>query len=556
MNADGSAQRLLFKSWSEVAPDWSPDGRYIIMQHAVDTLYIVDVLKADQGTGEAGRSGRVGCPMGNECKEPAWSPDGSRVAFAGKQDGDWDIYVQSMSQDGSGGDGSAPIRLTNGPSNDYYPTWSPDSKRIAFSSDRDGPPHIYVMNADGSDVTRLTSGDHWDREPAWSPDGEQIAFTSLRSTDSQSEGAAATASSTAVLPTPTVTAKPHAEPVTERSATATLTVPPPPSPSFLWWVVPIALLALVGLPWILPWLKDRFGRPTGQETSERSKREEDRKTPPTLVFVEPEIRPERPALPPSGFRLVVAYRLGSHPIDPGSLRIECHPAVPRGPCAGCPARAQPVSTPTSPSRTPLPTARPSSRPRIGDEAGQTSTPARDRLYRRRPGPRCLPAPGLGRRAGSRQGQKGPMAETHWREHLGGTRSRPHLPRLALAAHLLGPRAARARGGRRPGPRLDPPGRRLAHPGHRARPEPARRSSSPTVGFSPAMGCLPWCTSPRRASAWSRAGCCLTSRSRPGRTIFACSRPTSLAMPARSIWCLARSRSPLWIARTESSRLRL
>ncbi len=67
-------------------------------------------------------------------------------------------------------------RLTVHDASDSFPAWSPDGRRIAFESDRDGNDEIYVMNADGSGVTRLTDNDAIDRSPAWSPDGRRIAF--------------------------------------------------------------------------------------------------------------------------------------------------------------------------------------------------------------------------------------------------------------------------------------------------------------------------------------------------------------------------------------------
>jgi Tol biopolymer transport system component len=66
-------------------------------------------------------------------------------------------------------DGSGLKRLTNNDASDRQPAWSPDGTKIAFNSERDGNREIYVMNADGSGLTRLTNNDASDWDPAWSP---------------------------------------------------------------------------------------------------------------------------------------------------------------------------------------------------------------------------------------------------------------------------------------------------------------------------------------------------------------------------------------------------
>jgi Tol biopolymer transport system component len=76
--------------------------------------------------------------------------------------------------------------LTNNPSPDYFPDWSPDSRKIAFTSTRQGDTwsQIYVINADGTNPTRLTgfdtTDDNHNQQPSWSPDGREIAFVSQR----------------------------------------------------------------------------------------------------------------------------------------------------------------------------------------------------------------------------------------------------------------------------------------------------------------------------------------------------------------------------------------
>jgi TolB protein len=73
-------------------------------------------------------------------------------------------------------------RLTNDSLAQYTPAWSPNGKRIAFAGrPKNGNYHIYVMNADGTNVRRLTPNDGaHDLSPAWSSDGSMIAFASDR----------------------------------------------------------------------------------------------------------------------------------------------------------------------------------------------------------------------------------------------------------------------------------------------------------------------------------------------------------------------------------------
>ena len=73
-------------------------------------------------------------------------------------------------------DGSGPRNLTQHPAKDVRPAWSPDGRRIAFVSRRDGNSEIYVMNADGSGKRNLTRDRASDDYPTWSPDGRRIAF--------------------------------------------------------------------------------------------------------------------------------------------------------------------------------------------------------------------------------------------------------------------------------------------------------------------------------------------------------------------------------------------
>lgn len=105
---------------------------------------------------------------------PAWSPDGTKIAFDA-QSGDGAMQIRVMDADGSNLQ-----TLTEGSAWNYLPAWSPDGDRLAFVSNRDGNDEIYVMNTDGSGQERLTTDVDEDLSPSWSPDGTQIAFQSDR----------------------------------------------------------------------------------------------------------------------------------------------------------------------------------------------------------------------------------------------------------------------------------------------------------------------------------------------------------------------------------------
>ena len=105
--------------------------------------------------------------------EPAWSPDGRKIAFVSDRDGNYDIYVMNA-------DGSGVTQLTNDAIAARDPDWSPDATKVVFASVRDGNSEIYVMNADGSGAVNLTNHSADDSDPAWSPDGSRIAFSSVR----------------------------------------------------------------------------------------------------------------------------------------------------------------------------------------------------------------------------------------------------------------------------------------------------------------------------------------------------------------------------------------
>jgi len=139
-------------------PSWSPDGGRIVFASPRTGNWEIYMMDSDGGN-VLQLTYRLEIDW-----SPEWSPDGTRIAFASRGkagevivdeetgevlqanpgEGTWDVYVMDPN-------GENVIQLTDHPASNFEPTWSPDSKYLAFASDRTGPVGVYVMNADGSD---------------------------------------------------------------------------------------------------------------------------------------------------------------------------------------------------------------------------------------------------------------------------------------------------------------------------------------------------------------------------------------------------------------------
>lgn len=157
VNADGTGETALTAGQS---PAWSPDGTKI----AFSNHFSVYTMNADGS----------GVFLLTAGEQPAWSPDGSQIVFV-RSDGDSEIHRIGV-------DGAGATKLTDNTYPDTMPAWSPDGGKIAFESVRpssSNPSDIWLMDPDGGNQESLTS---WpfpfgpDSAPNWSPDGSRVTY--------------------------------------------------------------------------------------------------------------------------------------------------------------------------------------------------------------------------------------------------------------------------------------------------------------------------------------------------------------------------------------------
>ncbi|MBT8125446.1 MAG: Tol-Pal system beta propeller repeat protein TolB [Gammaproteobacteria bacterium] len=163
-DADGYNARTIFSSSKQIlSPAWSPDGSrlaYVSFESDNSAIYVQDII---QGT-----RAKVSAKSGIN-SAPSWSPDGRRLALTLSAGGSPDIYILDL--------GAKNLkRLTSGSAIDTEPSWMPDGKTLLFTSDRSGGPQIYQVSVNGGKAQRLTFDGKYNAAADISPDGRFIAL--------------------------------------------------------------------------------------------------------------------------------------------------------------------------------------------------------------------------------------------------------------------------------------------------------------------------------------------------------------------------------------------
>lgn len=167
-DSDGESTSIALRSHEPIiSPAWSPDGTkvaYVSFENKKPVVYVQDLVT---------RQRTVVANYKGSNSAPSWSPDGSKLAIALSRDGNTQVYLTNA-------DGTGLRRLTNGTGIDTEPQFSADGQSIYFTSDRSGGPQIYRMGANGGDPQRVTFNGSYNISPRISPDGKTLAYISRR----------------------------------------------------------------------------------------------------------------------------------------------------------------------------------------------------------------------------------------------------------------------------------------------------------------------------------------------------------------------------------------
>ncbi|MCU0840318.1 MAG: Tol-Pal system beta propeller repeat protein TolB [Thiobacillaceae bacterium] len=150
-----------------ISPAWSPDGTRLAYVSFERKKPIVYVQRLSDG------SRQVFANFRGSNSAPAWSPDGARLAVTLSKDAISQIYLM-------GADGGEPQRIARSDGLDTEPVFSPDGRWLYFTSDRGGSPQIYRMPAGGGEAQRITYEGGYNVSPAISPDGKSMAYIHRR----------------------------------------------------------------------------------------------------------------------------------------------------------------------------------------------------------------------------------------------------------------------------------------------------------------------------------------------------------------------------------------
>ena len=182
MNADGSDETPLTSDTADdFGPSWGSGATKLVFTSTRFNSSGDVFLMTLGATGQAVEVTRLTTYTGQD-GDAALSPDGKRVAFSSHRDGDYDVYVMKAAPEGPK---NRPVKITRNTADEGGIEWSPDGKQLAFTSNNNIEVYRMLAAPEGrtNRPVNLSRNSVVDNAPTWSPDGKKIAFASDRDGD-------------------------------------------------------------------------------------------------------------------------------------------------------------------------------------------------------------------------------------------------------------------------------------------------------------------------------------------------------------------------------------
>jgi len=174
--SDGHVYRLTLMRGNQLTPAVSKDGSMVAFCSDITGTADLYVVPFEEDIGSVGKPRQVFHSKGAATACPTFSPDGKKIAFVSNKDGSAKIYIMDVPPSGTKVADLNPRLITKRCRDNTAPSWSPDGKKIAYSAKNQGDRQIWIYDIERDKEEQLTDGKGGKESPSWAPDSLHLIF--------------------------------------------------------------------------------------------------------------------------------------------------------------------------------------------------------------------------------------------------------------------------------------------------------------------------------------------------------------------------------------------